>query len=764
MNGLFIFNSYSLIWVLLLSFLSSASGSIRLSSPEVIKASWNARNFLSEDLNKDGLNDLLFFNLERSRIEILYRTKDGKIPDRISPVKQNRWDPVLEDAPYKKEYIFIPEAVSVISTGDLNQDGLQDIICGSPINGVCVYFRTDKSSWSKPMELESYKIRPDSISLKVKAGGKDFNPKLFLFTEQGLEEIEFINGKPKYPSIIYREESKVAYGINFHDINSDGFEDWIYSVPTSKKSVRLRLGSKDGFGTERSFDYPLSSFNPIPDFDNKKQFVGINKISKQVSVFAFTNEAEKTNTNSFQQLDFDLFPEGESDTGWIFSDFNKDGKKEILATSPSTPELYFMLKSDDNSFGGFKRYPTLTGISSLSPFQIGPNLNTGLLILSKSEEIIGLSKYDINKGFSFPKPLPLSFEPILSNSGDLNNDQVDEAFIIIEDDSDYILQIWSLKNGKTFQMSQEIKLNEWRREPSGIIPCYLNHDDFLDLVLISSREPAYLFLNDGKGKLDEIGEDSVLRKSFLREKKLSEIGFGDVENIGSPSLLVAAQGMVRALKWEDNDLLVKKQFNSTDPKAELLCPTFIDLNGDGKDELIYFSDNYWEGLQDNGNGEYEKVYKIEDCTVVPSKTQLIQSHKGDSLLSMGESTLQIISRSDFSKDPQLSVHSDYLTDLPKVSYTGVDWGDFNNDGVMDLVCLDGRRQTLEFLSLENGEWKSALHFEVFEKDLHYRGKKGGALEPRDGMVTDLNGDGLDDLVLLVHDRFLCYYQEEDSKQ
>ena len=55
-----------------------------------------------------------------------------------------------------------------------------------------------------------------------------------------------------------------------------------------------------------------------------------------------------------------------------------------------------------------------------------------------------------------------------------------------------------------------------------------------------------------------------------------------------------------------------------------------------------------------------------------------------------------------------------------------------------------------------------LHFEVFEKDLHYRGKKGGAFEPRDGIVEDLNGDGLDDLVLLVHDRFLCYYQEKDS--
>jgi hypothetical protein len=52
-----------------------------------------------------------------------------------------------------------------------------------------------------------------------------------------------------------------------------------------------------------------------------------------------------------------------------------------------------------------------------------------------------------------------------------------------------------------------------------------------------------------------------------------------------------------------------------------------------------------------------------------------------------------------------------------------------------------------------------MHFNVFEEDRHYRGKKGGALEPRDGIIADLNGDGLDDLVLLVHDRFLCYYQD-----
>ena len=60
------------------------------------------------------------------------------------------------------------------------------------------------------------------------------------------------------------------------------------------------------------------------------------------------------------------------------------------------------------SFIGFRRYPSLKGISSLSPFQIGPNTKPSVLILSKSEEIIGLSKYDIKKGFSFLNPY-LSF-------------------------------------------------------------------------------------------------------------------------------------------------------------------------------------------------------------------------------------------------------------------------------------------------------------------------------------------------------------------
>ena len=752
--------SYILGWFLLISFMNEGVAGFRLSSPDVVKASWNARTFLSEDINQDGLNDLIFFNLDRSRIEILYRTKDGKVPERVKPVQRNRWDPELEDAPYKKEFIFVPETITSLAAGDLNLDGFTDIVTGSPDHGVQVYFRTNDLLWGEPIELETLKLRPESVSIKIRNDKKSNRSSLFLFTQTGLEVLGFEKGKPQYPSVVFREEAKRAYGMNFFDVNRDGIDDWIYSIPSSDRSVRLRLGLKNGFGPERSFDLPVSSFNPVPNFKKNRQFVGINRVSKEASVFSFEFKKNESKDDSFKIMDYDLFPEGDEDTSWTIADFNRDGKDDVVAVSSSVSELNFLPAFSGGELGIVRKSPSLKGVNCLHAFKGSIDKSPGLLVLSQAEKIVGISEF-LNKGsFSFPKPLPVKADPIFSNCADINGDKVDEALIIVEDRSDFVLQIWTVKNGLDFNLTQEIELDEWNREPSGIVPCYLNDDNAMDLVLLSSRESAYLLLNDGKGKLNVVGEDSVFRKSFLMEKNPSQVGLGDINEDGSPELLVAGEGMIRALKWKNEDLYVTEQFNATDPKAELTCPLFEDLNGDKQSELLYFSNNYWEGLQQTKNGEFQKAYRIEDESLIPLQVGIRKSKGSNSLLSLGSSSIQMITRSVGDKSLQINIQSRYLTDLPKVFHTGVDWGDFNNDGLLDLVCMDGRSHTLEFLKYsDQNKWDSVLHFKVFEEDLHYRGKKGGALEPRDGIITDLNGDGLDDLVLLVHDRFLCYYQE-----
>jgi hypothetical protein len=153
----------------------------------------------------------------------------------------------------------------------------------------------------------------------------------------------------------------------------------------------------------------------------------------------------------------------------------------------------------------------------------------------------------------------------------------------------------------------------------------------------------------------------------------------------------------------------------------------------------------------------------EGSFLVPNEVATFHVSGVTRLLALGDSGFQVISPKD-SQKLSLEVETRHLTDLPKIRHHGIECGDFNNDGVIDLVCLDGKKNLLEFLKLdeETQSWESTLHFEVFEKNLHYQGKKGGLYEPREGLVVDLNGDELDDLVFLVHDRLLLYKQIDSS--
>jgi hypothetical protein len=138
--------------------------------------------------------------------------------------------------------------------------------------------------------------------------------------------------------------------------------------------------------------------------------------------------------------------------------------------------------------------------------------------LSPEEKIVGLSEFTDNKRFSFPVPLSVDGDVILSHCADLDGDERDEILVVVEKRSDFVLQIWSKEKGRDYEVSSEVELDEWRREPSSIFPCYLNEDDHIDLVLLSDREAGQLLLNNGMGKLELVGMDSAIRKSVLLEK------------------------------------------------------------------------------------------------------------------------------------------------------------------------------------------------------------------------------------------------------
>ena len=88
-------------------------------------------------------------------------------------------------------------------------------------------------------------------------------------------------------------------------------------------------------------------------------------------------------------------------------------------------------------------------------------------------------------------------------------------------------------------------------------------------------------------------------------------------------------------------------------------------------------------------------------------------------------------------------------------------GDLNGDGLPEVLVIDSGKHFMEILAARSGEapvgLKLALAFPVFEAK-SFRGRDA-RVEPREMVLGDLDGDGLTDFALIVHDRVLVYRQD-----
>jgi hypothetical protein len=104
----------------------------------------------------------------------------------------------------------------------------------------------------------------------------------------------------------------------------------------------------------------------------------------------------------------------------------------------------------------------------------------------------------------------------------------------------------------------------------------------------------------------------------------------------------------------------------------------------------------------------------------------------------------------------------YETKIKDGSYGGLTTGDINGDGVVDIIMVEYKHNHIEILGLDStGKPAPAFAFKVFE-DKRYREQmpqQSTGVEPRQLKTADVTGDGLADLVTIIHDRVIVYPQD-----
>ena len=86
-------------------------------------------------------------------------------------------------------------------------------------------------------------------------------------------------------------------------------------------------------------------------------------------------------------------------------------------------------------------------------------------------------------------------------------------------------------------------------------------------------------------------------------------------------------------------------------------------------------------------------------------------------------------------------------------------GDLNHDGRKDIVFLETQKNHIDIVSLTAArKLVPGVRWQVFEERT-FRSRRNDGSEPREALVADLNGDGKNDLAIIVHDRILVYLQQ-----
>ncbi len=752
-----------------------ATNIVGFTGPEIFPIDEQIGLLHSADLNGDGLKDLIVADNLKSKIVLLYNQtgKTNRVSTPEADTSNSTYSGINElppDARFRMDSIPTDERVASMVVTDLNGDGRPDIAFYGDNKDLEVIYNEGTNGWSDPKKWHIDDGSMDGNALAQGDLSGDGRTDLVLLGDNG-----HLYLWAQKPDGTLAEPRKIAYSgspkaVQIADVDGDGRQDLLLVDWDSPTPFRFRLQKQDGeLGPEIYFkSQAIRSYcADTLDGGSKNYVVTIAENSGRASVSEFVKEPGEVLSGTFQRGQFQVLPLNKSDAaqrGMLWADVNGDGRPSLMVAEPESGQLSVYDQEPDGSLAPPKTFPCLAGVSQIATADWSGSSHPDIFLLSQTESSVGLTQFDKHGRLPFPTPIPLDGKPIAMAVGPLKPRAKPTLCVIVDKDGQRSL-VTETADGK---MKTQKLSPDFKATPTSMAIQDVNQDGRADLVILIPYEKIKVLLQKRDGSFDE--EDVDAPGGGIEQPWLAS---ADLDGSGKPELLLPQKNFLRAVVLEQEQKMegstnqpswvfrVKDQINGAAGDSQIVGAVAVQ-NGDRRSPSVFLFDAQYQRLslcERDTNGVWQNVRNIDlpvsDFNAIRSVT--LGDNHIPTIAFLGQNTAGWM---PLAGDNWKFVALDgYDTPIKDGYLNDVTTGDLQNNGRKQLVFLETAKNYLDMVNFtRRHKLEPFERWQVFEEHT-FRNSTDSLPEPREAIVTDVTGDGKNDLVVVVHDRLLVYPQQ-----
>lgn len=728
--------------------------SIKFEGPEIYKTLWDIPKPVIADINLDGKKD--FIIIDRFKGKLLFYLRGT--PDKKKKSDDKDLNKITYDKKFKIESFLAEDEIISVVNGTLYSKKEINIIYTTGSSKIGILKRLKNGTWKKKDELDT----PLPINLPGNILINDFN-------DDGLKDIAVLTVKG-FTLLYQGKDAKFGFPIHYpidktvlsrvvhfydHDLNKDKKPDLSILLRNSKTLYRYRTQKK---GTSFSPEHQIYGekiadgfLSPLKRKDKDLYLTAIRPVSKSLSIEKL-KLGKSDNKKSYTRPIQVYLPKKDSAQKTVVSDANKDGILDLYVSDPMTSKMKLYLTDKKGGISSPESYSTFMDVQTFQAIDFDDDKVNELYVFSRKENLIGKSIYASGK-LEFPKPLRLK-GTIDSFTIVTLNDKGQKALVYIcteknektKKKESYLHFI----DNKNADIRGSIKLHKTVRK-TNVKGLDLNNDKITDFIIFEKFNKPFVLLSnkDSYNIIDyKSGNLGVLADSKI---KPSQISFS--KKLGP---LYASLNFVRQFTFENKKIKTINQFNSIEDKARIKTYAI-----DEEKMNLFLFNELTSSLEiykiENGLAKLIERMKIEGYAVEDLKILDMNKDGQKDVVLTGKRKIGVCYKN---KDQSgfTPVATFENSDDDELFYELVTKADLFNSTYKGFIAADTDKRKIElFYITKTNKIRSFMSFEIFEEK-HFSNNNSGS-EPRYIISDDFDGNGKNDIFMVVHNKLLFYYQK-----